>query len=277
MKSPSEDWLNADLLAIEVPVLEFGKESVHSVVQRLANRACSQGPHVLLVITPRSPTGSDGRSRGEHSAERPIRRWNEWMRCPFQLKKICSCRLADNGEGVHTCYYVGASFPALWDEPDWSEGSCAKLAMRPSVAHTPLGVKQGLCGIIRYASHALKERSSSYIPRLESPEDGCGGQLPRHGAAPLGHGGLNPIVGGASADTRLADNAVFAPDPGAVVPVDSPAKAEMRASPATLPIVKNVRTHGGVASRRRELKLKRRRKGSLWRIIMTTAEKTCRR
>jgi len=42
MKSPSEDWLKADLLAIEVPVLEFGKESVHSVIQRLAIRACSQ-------------------------------------------------------------------------------------------------------------------------------------------------------------------------------------------------------------------------------------------
>ena len=67
MKSLTEDWLKADLLAIEVPVLEFGKETVHSAIQRLAIRAGSQGPRVLLVITPRSPTGSDGRSRGEHS------------------------------------------------------------------------------------------------------------------------------------------------------------------------------------------------------------------
>ena len=155
MKSPLEDWLKSDLLEMEVPVLEFGKESVHNVIQRLAIRARSQGPRVLLVITPRSPTGSDGRCRGEHNAERPIRRWNEWMSCPFQLKRVCSCRFADKGEGVHTWYYVGASFPAPWDEPGWSEGSCAKPAMRPSVAHTPLGVKQGLCGIIRYVSHAL--------------------------------------------------------------------------------------------------------------------------
>ena len=74
MKSPLEDWLRSDLLVIEVPVLEFGKESVHNVIQRLAIRARSQGPRVLLVVTPRSPTGSDGRSRGEHSADRPIRR-----------------------------------------------------------------------------------------------------------------------------------------------------------------------------------------------------------
>ena len=35
-------------------------------------------------------------------------------------------------------------------------------------------------------------------------EDDYVGQLPGHAAAPLVHGGLNPIVGGASADTRLA-------------------------------------------------------------------------
>ena len=38
-----------------------------------------------------------------------------------------------------------------------------------------------------------------------SSEDGYVGQLPGHVAAPLVHGGLNPIVGGASADTRLAE------------------------------------------------------------------------
>ena len=104
--------------------------------------------------------------------------------------------------------------------------------MRPSVAHTPLGVKQGLCGIIRYVSHALMERSGSYIPRLESPEDGCDGQLPRHGAAPLGHGGLNPIVGGASADTRLADNAAFTPETSADVPSDLQVRVKEEDSPA---------------------------------------------
>ena len=115
MKSPLEDWLRSDHLVIEVPVLEFGKESVHTVIQRLAIRARSQGPRILLVVTPRSPTGSDRRSRGEHNMQMPIRRWNEWMSCPFQLKKVCSCRFADKGEGVHTWYYVGASFPAPWD------------------------------------------------------------------------------------------------------------------------------------------------------------------
>ena len=94
------------------------------------------------------------------------------MSCPFHLKGFCSCRFADKDEGVHTWYYVGTSFPAPWDEPGWIEGSCAKPAVRPSVAHTPLGVKQGLCGIIRYASRALTERFGSHIPRLESSEDG---------------------------------------------------------------------------------------------------------
>ena len=73
--------------------------------------------------------------------------------------------------------------------------------------NTPLGVKQGLCGIIGYVSHALKERSDSHIPKFVSTmgryEDGYVEQLPRHVAAPLGHVGLNPFVGGASADTRL--------------------------------------------------------------------------
>ena len=96
--------------------------------------------------------------------------------------------------------------------------------MRPSVAHTPPGVQQGLCGIIRYVSHVLMERPDGHIPRITrrcgrkpvgrtpqvssgdgmSSEDDHVGQLPGHVAAPLGHDGLNPIVGGASADTRLA-------------------------------------------------------------------------
>ena len=46
-----------DHLVIEVPVLEFGKAVVHAI-QRPAVRAKSQGPHVMLVVTPRSPTGS---------------------------------------------------------------------------------------------------------------------------------------------------------------------------------------------------------------------------
>ena len=145
---------------------------------------------------------------------------------------------ADEGKGVHTWYYVGTSFTAPWDEPGWIEGSCGKLVVRPSVAHTPLGVKQGLCGIIRYVPHALKERSDSHIPRLASsrewyePEDDYVGQLPRPVAAPLGHGVLNPTVGGASADTRLADTAAFTPDPVALVPPDPTAKADTGASPA---------------------------------------------
>ena len=79
---------------------------------------------------------------------------------------------------------------------------------------------------------ALKECSDSHIPRLVSIEGDYVEQLPRHVAAPLGHGGLNPIVGGASADTRLADIAVFAPDLVALVPVDPTAKADTGASPA---------------------------------------------
>ena len=66
VKSPLEDWLMSDLLVIEVPVLEFGKESVRNALQRLAIRVRSQGPRVMLMVTPRSPTGSEGRNRGEH-------------------------------------------------------------------------------------------------------------------------------------------------------------------------------------------------------------------
>ena len=232
MKSPLEDWLKSDLLVIEVLVLELCKESVHHALQRLVIRARSQGLRILLFVTPRSPTGSERRTRGEHSMERPIRRWNDWMSCAFELKGFCSCRFADKDEGVHTLYYVGTSFPAPWDEPGWIEGSCARPAVRSSVAHTPLGVNQGLCGIIRYASRALKERFGSHIPRLESSEDGYVEQLPRHGAAPLGHGGLNPIVGGASADTRLADNAAFTPETSAEIPNDPQVRAKVEDSTA---------------------------------------------
>ena len=241
VKSPLEDWLVSDVLVIEVPVLEFGKESVHNALHRLAIRARAlqqsmwQRPHIMLVVTPRTSTGSEGhrtQSRGEYNMERPIRRWNVWMSCPFQLKGFCSCRFADDGKGVHTRYYVGTSFTAPWDEPGWNEGFCEKPAMRPSAAHLPMGVKQGLCEIIRYASHALQVRSDSHIPRLVSTEGDDVGQLPMHVAAPLGHGGLNPTVGGASADTRLADTAVFAPDPVAHVPSDPTAKADTGASPA---------------------------------------------
>ena len=88
------------------------------------------------------------------------------MSCPFQLKGVCSCSFADDGEGVHTWYYVGTSFPARWNEASGAEHKCAKPVMRPSIAHAPLGVNQGLCGIIRYGSHVLKERLGSHIPRL---------------------------------------------------------------------------------------------------------------
>ena len=42
------------------------------------------------------------------------------------------------------------------------------------------------------------------MPDKDRSEDDYAGQLPGHVAAPLVHGGQNPIVGGASADTRLA-------------------------------------------------------------------------
>ena len=77
MKSHPEDWQSSDLLVIEVPVLEFGKEAVHQALQRLAIRAKAQGPEILLIVTPRSPTGSEqrrGATRGEHHSQRPIRR-----------------------------------------------------------------------------------------------------------------------------------------------------------------------------------------------------------
>ena len=123
MKSHPEDWHSSDLLVIEVPVLEFGKDAVHQALQRLAIRAKAKGPKVLLIITPRSPTGLQQRreaTRGELSAERPIRRWNEWMKCPFQLTGVCSCEFPGNERTVHSHYYVGASFPLSWEDPHLS-------------------------------------------------------------------------------------------------------------------------------------------------------------
>ena len=66
---------------------------VHQALQRLILRCKQEGPHLVLVVTPRVSSNA-ARShtktgeRGKSSAERPVRRWNEWMYCPFQLKHL---------------------------------------------------------------------------------------------------------------------------------------------------------------------------------------------
>ena len=57
LTSPLESWFNSALLVIEVPLLEFGKWAVHLALQRLLLRIRSEGPNVMLIVTPR---------RGDH-------------------------------------------------------------------------------------------------------------------------------------------------------------------------------------------------------------------
>ena len=98
VRSPLQDWLDSDLLVVEVPMLEFGKTEIHLALQRLILCCKQEGPHLVLVATPRASSKSALRrkSSGEqirNSAERPVRRWNEWMHCPFQLNEVCTCSL----------------------------------------------------------------------------------------------------------------------------------------------------------------------------------------
>ena len=98
VKSPPQDWLDSDLLAIEVPMLEFGKEEVHLPLQRVALKLKSLGVKLLLIVTPRGHSGKWGPTpAGKHAAERPIRSWNEWLCCPFQLEPVCSCSSGRGG------------------------------------------------------------------------------------------------------------------------------------------------------------------------------------
>ena len=66
-------------------------------------------------------------------------------------------------------YYVGATF----DVPEIHDSGCAKPARRPAFAHTALGVKQGLRGIIRCACRACGG-SQALCGARYLPTEGCG-------------------------------------------------------------------------------------------------------
>ena len=80
VKSPLQDWLNSDLLVIEVPILELGKEETHLAAQRLILKCRSLGLRAMLIVTPRrAPSPRNRRAATSlESADRPIRRWNQW-------------------------------------------------------------------------------------------------------------------------------------------------------------------------------------------------------
>ena len=218
VRSPLQDWLDSDLLVIEVPMLEFGKAEIHLALQKLTLCCRQEGPHLVLVVTPRAMTKSAYRRKTSgkqirNSMERPVRRWNEWMYCPFQLEEICTCKLMQSETKQHMTYYVGSTFSAPMFQPGLVEaGTCdAPACSRPVVAHTPLGVQSGLCVIIRYAFRALIEHTGAqFVPRLcESGDDvDTGVSTSRCAAAPLPQRGINRLGVGASADTRLADSRI---------------------------------------------------------------------
>ena len=144
--------------------------------------------------------------------ERPVRRWNEWMYCPFQLEEVCTCKLMQSETKQHMTYYVGSTFSA----PMLEAGCiCTAPACSRLVAHqTPLGVQSGLCVIIRYAFRALIEHTGAqFVPRLcESGDDeDTGVSISRRAAASLPQRGINRLGVVASADTRLAEFAT--PEP----------------------------------------------------------------
>ena len=104
LTSPLTHWVDSDLLVIELPVLEFGKQETHLAVQRLLLRTVREGRHVMLVVTPRDDSGDLGRhqktaSKGKEAMERPIRRWNDWNFSPFLLRVMFSACIAQTGNG----------------------------------------------------------------------------------------------------------------------------------------------------------------------------------
>ena len=155
MMPPPSSWHLSDFVVIEVPMLEFSKSEVHLAVQRLMIASKQQLLNALLVVTPRAPSSAQGRHQltalqGAHSALRPVRRWNEWISCPFQLFEVCSCIARAGGGGVHHRFQVGATLDLFGDG-----AVCDQPAVHSSFASTAADVQQGLCGIISYASRVL--------------------------------------------------------------------------------------------------------------------------
>ena len=100
VKLPTLEWDQSDLLVIEVPMLEFGKDEVHLAIQRLLITRARAGKHFMLLVLPRLGSGNRGRhekteAAGRHSAERPVRRWNDWLYCPAQLSLRCVCTIPE--------------------------------------------------------------------------------------------------------------------------------------------------------------------------------------
>ena len=61
VKSPISEWDQSDLLVIEVPMLEFGKDEVHLAIQRTLIARTRIGKHSMLLVLPRFGSGSRGR------------------------------------------------------------------------------------------------------------------------------------------------------------------------------------------------------------------------
>ena len=202
VKSPLQEWIDSDLVVIEMPLLEFGKTANHLELQRLTNRLAQLGVKVLLVITPQRESirrrRLDRREQPD-DVERPIRKWNDWPYSPLQLQQVCLCNLSAGSSNQHIRYYAGATFEMSGSVV----GGCLAPADPSLAPNTPDGVQQGLCGLIRYVSYVLGGKAECDPPRLVGEQSGFR-STPGHIAAPLVHRDFSP-VGGASADTRLAE------------------------------------------------------------------------
>ena len=51
LKSPTWDWLNADLMVIEVPVCDFVSEHTFRSLQTLVTRLARENERLLLVVS----------------------------------------------------------------------------------------------------------------------------------------------------------------------------------------------------------------------------------
>ena len=223
LKLPLQDWLDSNLLAIEVPLSEFCKRTVYTPLQRLVTSVKARGVHILLMIPQGKIIGRRCSQPGRvlEARERQLQRWNDWPYSPFQLAQVCMCNFAERHSDFHCKYYVGATF-AL---PQLSGGNrCAKPVACQLAPHTPAGIQQGLCGVIADCSHALLPLLGGTGSQLaEGPSDNsaCGALTegytrecartqqcripPEHVAASQAHrDDILPSHGGASADTRLA-------------------------------------------------------------------------
>ena len=121
---PRNELDEAQLVAVEIAILELGKDEVQRALRMQLAKLRAQGTHVLLIVTPKyasymPDTNHNPRSRPLRTP-RPVQRWNIVAADLCTLQLTCSCQYPSEHRGKHVQWYVGST---AGDMP----GTCALL------------------------------------------------------------------------------------------------------------------------------------------------------